>query len=223
MLAQGTRESWGTLCQLVSFAGLSVFVLAVLALHGLRANLDPGEHTISEYSLGGYGWLMRGGFLALGVAILTTAASLRLSYAPSWRRRIGLCLLAGGAIGLFLDAGFNTDRLRVPATFDGRIHGIGTAVLVLALPGAALVFGSDFLRTTLSPPKAKWLLILGAAQLGAIVFFELSPTTLRGWAERLVTVFAVATLGLLQSLCRTSARSVRPQSDPQESPVACYS
>jgi Protein of unknown function (DUF998) len=211
------REWWLALCQLVSFAGLSVFVLAVLALHGVRANLDPAERTISEYSLGSYGWLMRAAFLALGVGTLTTAASLRLGCGPSRRRRIGLLMLAGVAIGSFLDAGFNTDRLRVPETFDGTIHSVGTSVLALALPGAAFVFGFDFVRNSLSTPKAKGLLILGAAQLGAIVLFEMSPTTLRGWSERLVTVIAVATLGLLQNLSRTCAPSSRPRTTPYSS------
>lgn len=217
--SSAARQWWLALCQLVSFAALSVFVLAVLALHGLRADLDPAEHTISEYSLGSYGWVMRAAFLSLGVATLTTAASLRLSRGPSWRQRIGLLMLACGTIGLFLDAGFNTDHLRVPETFDGTIHGIGTSVVALALPGAAFVFGSDFVRDSVLRPKGKLLLILGAAQLGAIVFFETSPTTLRGWAERLIIVFAVATLGLLQNLSRTSARWVTVPHRRQTSPI----
>ena len=122
----------------------------------------------------------------------------------------GCFILAGMAIGLFLDAGFDTDHLRVPETFDGTIHGVGTWMQALALPVAAFVFGLDFVRHSISTLKARSLLILGAAQLGSIVLFELSPTTTRGWAERLVTVFAVATLGLLQVLSRADAPAIRP-------------
>ncbi len=210
-LFSSVRVFWLGVFHLMSFAGLSIFVGAVLALHGLRANLNPAEHTISEYSLGSYGWLMRAAFLALGVGTLTTAASLRLSYGPSGWWRIGLLMLAAMAIGLFLDAGFNTDHLRVPETVDGTIHSVGTWILALALPGAAFVFGSDFVRKPMSSQKARLLLSLAAAQLGAIVLFEMSPTTLRGWAERLVTVLALATLGLLQVLSRTHAQAGRPQ------------
>jgi hypothetical protein len=205
------RTFWLKWLHLASFAGLSVFVVAILALHGLQANLNPAEHTISEYSLGSYGWLMRVAFLALGVGTLTTAASLRLSWGSSGWRRIGLLLLAAMAIGLFLDARFNTDHLRVPETFDGTIHSVGTWILALALPGAAFVLGFDFLRNSISTLKARLLLILAAAQVGAIVLFEMSPTTLRGWAERLVTVLAVATLGCLQSLSRTRAQADQPR------------
>jgi hypothetical protein len=202
-----TKEPWLRLCQAVSFAGLCAFVLAVVALHGIRANLDPAEHTISEYSLGSYGWLMRAAFLALGVGTLVTGLSLRLSCGPSRRRLIGLFMLGGAAIGLLLDAGFNTDRLGVPETFDGAIHGVATLVLALALPGAAFVFGFDFVRHSNWRPIGTWLFILGTAQLGAVVVFEMSPTTVRGWSERLVAVCAVLTLGLLHNLSHTSAGS----------------
>jgi hypothetical protein len=210
-LSDGVRTDGLRLLHLVSFAGLSVFVLAILALHGLQANLDPAEHTISEYSLGSSGWLMRAAFLALGVGTLATAASLWLRFEPSRWRRVGLLLLVVMAIGLFLDAGFNTDQFRVPETFDGTIHGVGTWMQALALPVAAFVFGSDFVRHSISTPKARTLLILGAAQLGSILLFEMSPTTTRGWAERLVTVLAVATLGLLQVLSRTNAPAAEPR------------
>ena len=210
-LSPPVRAFWLGWLDLVSFAGLSVFVMAILALHGLRANLNPAEHTISEYSLGSYGWLMRTAFLALGVGTLTTAASLRLSCRPSGSRRMGVLLLAGTGFGLFLDAGFNTDHLRVPETVDGTIHSVGTWILALSLPGAAFVFGSDFLRNPISMRKGRLLLVLGAAQLAAIVLFEQSPTSSRGWAERLVTVLAVVTLGLLQTLSRKNAQAGRPR------------
>ncbi len=202
-----TSAVWLGPLRMVSFAGLSVFVLAILVLHGLQANLNPAEHTISEYSLGSYGWLMRTAFLALGLGTLTTAASLRLSCRPSELSRIGVLLLGSMAFGLFLDAGFNTDHPRVPETVDGTVHSVGTWILALALPGAAFVFGSDFVRHSISTKKATLLLVLGAAQLGAIVLFEMSPTTVRGWAERLVTVLAVIALGLLQVLARANAQA----------------
>lgn len=206
------RAVWLARLQLVGVAGFSAFVVAVLALHGIQPNLNPAEHTISEYSLGNYGWLMRAAFVAVGVGTLATAGSLRLRFGPcgAWRY-VGLLLLVAAVIGVFLVAGFNTDYLRVPETAHGTVHGVGTAVFVLALPGAAFVFGSDLVRNPNLRLKATVLLILGAAQLGAIVLFEHSPMTLRGWAERLVTVLAIATLGLLQVLSRTNERAGSPR------------
>ena len=206
------RVVWLGRLQLVGVAGLSAFVVAVLALHGIRANLNPAEHTISEYSLGSYGWLMRAAFVALGVGTLATAISVRIRYRiPGAWRHVAPVLLVGAAIGAFLDAGFNTDHLAVPETADGTVHSVGTAILVLALPGAAFVLGFAFVRNPTLALKAKVLLILGVAELGAIVLFEQSPMTVRGWAERSVTVFAIATLGLMQVLSRTNERTGSPQ------------
>ncbi len=57
-------EALGT----VGLAGLGTFVVAVVAMHLIRPDLDPMDRTISEYALGGSGWLMTLAWLALLVA-----------------------------------------------------------------------------------------------------------------------------------------------------------
>jgi hypothetical protein len=204
------RAFWLGRAHLLSVVGLSAFVVAISVLHGVRADLNPAEHTISEYSLGSYGWLMRAAFSALAVGALATAASFLLGRGPSGKwQLVGPLLLAAAAVGSLLDAAFNTDLVGVPETLHGTVHGVGTAVLVFALPGAAFVFGSDFVRNSTSTLTARLVLVVAAAQLGAIVLFVMSPMTTRGWAERLGTVLAVVSLGLLQVLSRTNERAGR--------------
>jgi len=217
-LSPPVRAVWLGRVHLLSIVGLSAYVVAILVLHGVRADLNPADHTISEYSLGSYGWLMRTAFLALAVAALATAASFLLSRGPSGKwRLIGPLLLAGAAVGSLLDAAFNTDHLGVPETVHGTVHGVGTAVLVFALPAAAFVFGSEFVRNSTSTLTARLVLVVAAAQLGAIVLFEMSPMTTRGWAERLGAVLAVVSLGLLQVLSRTNGRAGRTWTAAQHS------
>lgn len=141
------RPNWLLLSHVISFGGLAAFVVALLALHGLRGALNPVQHTVSEYSLGSYGWLMRVTFVALGLGVLATAVSLHLTPESSWWRRVGLLLLACTAIGLFLDAGYNTDHPRVPETVEGTVHGVGMLIICLTLPAATFVLGFDFTRT----------------------------------------------------------------------------
>ena len=212
------RAVWLGRVHLLSVVGLSAFVVAILVLHGVRADLNPAEHTISEYSLGSYGWLMRAAFSALAVGALATAASFFLSRGPSGKwQLVGPLLLVGTAVGSFLDAAFNTDQLGVAETVHGTVHGVGTAVFVFALPAAAFVFGSDFVRNSTSTLTARLVLVVAAAQLGAIFLFEMSPMTTRGWAERLGTVLAVVSLGLLQVLSRTNERAARTWTAAQHS------
>jgi hypothetical protein len=190
----------------LSLAGLATFVAIVLAFHGLRDDLNPAEHTVSEYSLGAYGWLMRAAFAALGCGVLATAVSLRLRFEPSARWRVGFLLLALAAIGLFLDAGYNTDHPRVPETPDGTVHGVGMLIVCLTLPAAAFVLGSALAQNSRAT-RARWLTLLGAGQLVAILGFEVSPTAARGLIERIAIALAVSALALLQSASRSPTRS----------------
>jgi Protein of unknown function (DUF998) len=186
------------IAQVVGLAGIAAFVFSVLALHGLRSDLNPAEHTVSEYSLGKYGWLMRAAFAALGLGALATAVGLRFRVEPSAWRRLGNWSLVATAAGLLLDAGFNTDHLRVRESFDGTLHGDGMLIICLTLPAVACILGADFVHCS-SSARARWLLALGPAQFIAILGFEVSPFAFRGLAERLAVTLGVATLVLLQS------------------------
>ena len=190
----------------VSFSGLAIFAAAVLALHGLRTGLNPAEHTVSEYSLGSWGWLMRGAFGALGIGVLAIALSLQVTMERSSWRRLGLLLVVGTAIGLFLDAGYNTDHPRVAETPAGTVHGFGMLLICITLPAAAFVLGLGLIRGSRLAIRARWVLVLGAADLVSILGFEMSPTTSRGLTERLAVAFAVATLALLRSLALSPVR-----------------
>lgn len=130
--------------QAVGLVGVACFVLAVVALHLLRGDLNPIQHTISEYSLGKFGWLMRTAFACLGIGTVATAASLRDRLRSTFWRNVGLLLLTGTAIGLIIDAGYNTDHLRVAETLDGAIHGDGMFIVCLTMPTAALILGTEF-------------------------------------------------------------------------------
>jgi hypothetical protein len=190
---------WLRIVHVAGWLGVTAFVVVVMAFHGLRGDLNPAEHTVSEYSLGRYGWLMRAAFGTLGLGALATAVGLRFRFEPSAWRQLGNLALAATAIGLFLDAGFNTDHLRVRETFDGTLHGDGMLIICLTLPAVAFTLGRDLVHSS-SSMRARWLLALGPAQLVAIFGFEVSPIAYRGLAERLAITLGVATLALSQSL-----------------------
>jgi Protein of unknown function (DUF998) len=197
------QTSWLRLVRLVSLAGIVGFVGAVAALHGLRGDLNPFEQTISEYSLGRYGWLMRGAFGAFGLAVLAIAIGVCLEFEPSISRLVGLGLLVAAAVGLFLDAGFNTDRLGVAETFDGAVHGDGMLILCLTLPSAAYVLGSGFVSSGWAF-RARVLQALGPAQVVAILGFEASPMTSRGLMERIAVGLGVASCALVHSILHSA-------------------
>ena len=175
------------------------FFAAVVGLHFLRPDLNPARHGISEYALARYGWLMRSAFVALGVGVLATAASLGSTFQLSIWLRVGLPLLVATAIGLFLQAGFNTDHLGIPETFDGAIHGDGILIVCLTLPVASYMLGSGLARSTRASTRPRWLQALGPLQLLAILAFQIGPKSYHGLIERIAVTMGIVTLVLLQS------------------------
>ncbi len=199
---QSERSWWIRLANFASVAGIALFVTALVILHGLRGDLNPYRHSISEYSIGKYGWLMRSAFFALGVGAVATAAALRFRLEPNARRRIGMLLLTATAIGFFVDAAFNTDHLGVQETFDGAIHGDGTLIICLTLPAVAYIFGSDFIHSSLAIRRARWLRILGPLQVIAILAFQFGPMAYHGLIERIAVAIGIVNLILLYSIAR---------------------
>ena len=86
---------WRSRLRIASAVGLVSFFGAVLVLEGIRANLNPGDHTISDYSLGSFGWLIRVAFVTLGFGVLATALSLRLAFQASNSAAGGVALARG--------------------------------------------------------------------------------------------------------------------------------
>lgn len=204
-------SAWLRLVQITGLAGIAAFVLALSALHGLRSDLNPIRHSISEYSLGRLGWLMRVGFACLGLGTLSTAACLQISLGRSLLRRVGLLLLIATSMGLFLEAAYNTDRLGIRETFDGAIHGDGLLVVCLTLPAAAFVLATE-IRRSVGPARGRWLQILAPVQLVVIIAFQVGPMGYHGLAERIAVLLGGACLVLLWSSTRVHTNE-RPGAD----------
>ncbi|MBK9976817.1 MAG: DUF998 domain-containing protein [Gemmatimonadetes bacterium] len=54
----------------LTLAASATAILALLALHALRADLSPATHMISEYAVGAHGWVMTLCFYAFALASL---------------------------------------------------------------------------------------------------------------------------------------------------------
>ena len=157
----------------VAAGSLVVYQALLLLLIGLRPDLDPSWHTISEWAIGPWGFLMSMGFVlsGLGYAGLAVALWPRLHRASG---RIGLALLivcAAGATGVGF---FTTDPLGsapVLPTPRGLAHILfGSAQLVL-LPWAALFISFSLARHGLSGTP-RWLLIgTGLIPIVGFLFF----------------------------------------------------
>lgn len=114
-------------------------LLAFIAAHVLRPDLDLSWTPISEHALGDYGVVMKGAFLALAAACATLSLSWRHTM-RGWQGVVAQISLALGSLGFALAAIFPGDSvLATPqiSTITGMVHGVG-AILADGVPLAAL-------------------------------------------------------------------------------------
>jgi hypothetical protein len=200
-----TPENFRDLAAAWAMAMAALFVMLLVALHIVRADLDPSWHMISEYAIGPMGWLMRAAFLALAVALLALAAAL-IPGARGWLAITGVVLLGIGAVGAAMGGLFAMDPVGTPmeqGTRSGMLHGVS---FMIGVPGTVL--GLTLLSAHLwrrpgwSSGRSLLLATVGWVWLTLIVFAvsmltlmskgASGPEFLVGWQNRaLVLAWAV--------------------------------
>jgi hypothetical protein len=203
----------------VALMANAVFVTVLGALHGLKADLDPSWHFLSEYAIGRWGWLMQGAFLALAVANLGTFAAIR-----PWLRttagKIGSALFLAGTAGTVLAGLCVTDPINTPPeaqTLSGTLHNLGGGLGLLGFVGT-LIFSVRLLRdpawrtARLAVGIATTLVVLGflysfvsIASLTAQHNGVFSPETPIGWPNRVGILSGCAWLAIVASQARRIA------------------
>jgi hypothetical protein len=203
----------------VALMANAVFVAVLGALHGLKADLDPSWHFLSEYAIGRWGWLMQGAFLALAVANLGTFAAIR-----PWLRttagKIGSALFLAGTAGTVLAGLCVTDPINTPPeaqTLSGTLHNLGGGLGLLGFVGT-LIFSVRLLRdpawrtARLAVGIATTLVVLGflysfvsIASLTAQHNGVFSPETPIGWPNRVGILSGCAWLAIVASQARRIA------------------
>lgn len=194
-----------------SLALAVAFGLLLVAVHLARPDLDPTWVPVSRYAIGPWGWLMTLAFVAWGgaPALLVAALWPRID---STAARIGLGLLAIGALGPLLAAVFPMDPLDTPAeqmTAAGMVHA-GAAVLGDALPVAAVVLTAarvwtDRAALWVAAGLAVATLIAASVAMGVMLpeSGQLGPDVQVGWFMR---AFALASVGWVGVAARATAQ-----------------
>jgi MFS family permease len=150
------------------------FVGLVAVLHGVRADLVPRAHVLSEYALGPTGWLMALAFFALAASFGALLMALWTSL-PGWRGVVGRAALVVAALGAAMGGLFPMDPIGTPpeqASASAQLHN-----LAFMLGGPGTLAAITFVNLTLARQPAwrgarRMLLITSAlAWLAMIVFF----------------------------------------------------
>ena len=134
-------------------ASLAVAVLAVatfvaiMALHGLRGEIDPVRQVMSEYANGSHGRVMSVVFYGFGLSSL--ALAVRLRHGIGTLRPIFLVplLLAAAGLALIASGLFEVERPLVPDTVEEVLHSYASiaafVLLVSAMTAVSLACRTD--------------------------------------------------------------------------------
>jgi hypothetical membrane protein len=181
-----TSAAISTRAARLAIVAIVSYQILLIVLIFVRPDLAPSWHTISEWAIGPYGWIMSGAFLISALSYAALFVMLK-SQLHGGLGRLGLgilliCVIGATAVGIF-----TTDPmpLHFPLSTRGTLHVIfGTSQLVL-LPFAALLINLSLARNSEAWRPARRVLLstaglplfgfLGFAAYSAIFVFPLGP------------------------------------------------
>ena len=172
-----TSAAISTTAAHVAIGAIVSYQVLLIVLIFLRPDLDPSWHTISEWAIGRYGWLMSGGFLLSALSYAAVFVVLRLQVRDAIGR-IGLGIFLMCVIGALGVGIFTTDPMpiRPPLSTTGTLHVIfGTSQLVL-FPFAALLINLSLARKNETWARSRrvlfWTAGLPLFGFGAFVLYS---------------------------------------------------
>ena len=189
-----------------ALAGIALFVMAAVALHLLRPELDPVHSQMSLYLIGPWGPLLQAAYVALSAAMVGLAWDARRSAPPASRSAAPLLMFVLGGVCLSITAYAWMDLPGVDASMEGLLHGI-TAQGAFLFTTTGLVLQA--LRLRHEPRwrrQARWLLPWAVACFGAIWVLALWRELPRGLAQKVVIASIVCWLAAMSLHMRRLAR-----------------
>jgi hypothetical membrane protein len=196
-----TSAAISTTTARLAIVAIVSYQILLIALIFLRPNLAPSWHTISEWAIGPYGWIMSAAFLISALSYAALFVMLK-SQLHGTLGRMGLGILLIGAIGATGVGIFTTDPmpLHFPLSTRGTLHVIfGTSQLVL-LPFSALLINLRLVRNNEARGAARRVL-LWTAGLPLFGFLSFAVTRLFSCfpQARVLMVPALTSAGLRDS------------------------
>ena len=137
-----TPTQGATVKGIVALAFTSLFAIALVTVHVIEPETNFGP--VSLYSLGPFGFVMRTGFVVLGLAFFSIVAGLWGRARATTLYRVDLITLSIAGAGLVIVGAFNTDAIGTPSTLSGLIHTSAANVWSISASVGILLFAMAF-------------------------------------------------------------------------------
>jgi hypothetical protein len=135
----------------VAIAAAVVTTLLLVCLRVLSPEFDPSYRMISEYALGGYGWVLSMTFLAWGISSCSLALAIR-SRVRTRGGRVGVAFLVVAGLGQAMASVFDIR--------NDTMHSLAGALGILGMPVAAVLVTVSLIRDPDWTPVRQRLLVL---------------------------------------------------------------
>lgn len=123
----------------LAFAGVAVFAFTCLAAQFLRSDLDWARAPLSFYLLGEYGWVVRGAYFILGVALVLLGWGYYRTLSAPARSSTPLLLFCFAGVSLDITALADSHTGDGPLSWEGVVHGLAATVAFLCVTSAMLL------------------------------------------------------------------------------------
>jgi hypothetical protein len=120
----------------------SLFAVTLVTVHVIEPETNLGP--VSLYSLGPFGFVMRTGFILLGLAFFAIVAGLRGRARATTLYSVDLIMLSIAGAGLVIIGAFNTDAIGTPSTLSGLIHSTAANIWSVSASVGILLFAMAF-------------------------------------------------------------------------------
>lgn len=193
----------------MALVGITCFLIAAVALHLLRPDLDAVESQMSLYLVGPWGPLLQGAYAALGMAIATLAIGLYRALALPARSAAPVLMLVLAAVSLATTAYAWMDLPGVDASLEGLVHGISAQGAFLFATSGMVLQAMRLRHDAQWRRQSRWLLPWAIACFAAIWVLALWRDAPRGLAQKAVIAMIVGWLAATAALLWQRVRTQR--------------
>src|SRR5215203_2634998 len=197
----------------VAIVGVAYFVVIIVVLHFLRADLNPIRRPTSEYAVGPYGFLMTSAFFSMSLASFALVIGLHQGISQRARSQVGLGLLGIWGVGVLIAMTFPIDVEGAPQTISGTIHGINGRLAFLSLTAGAIMVSRRFKQDERWRPFHRTAVLLSLVMLAAFIATFVNLATGAGFAGLGQRIF-LAAFATWFFLTATRLRSIATGSVP---------
>jgi alpha-beta hydrolase superfamily lysophospholipase len=166
---------------LISLWGHSLFIVLVMLLHFIRADISPQTHFVSEYAVGDYAWIQTTAFFVLGIAGLCLMAGL---FAHIKASILSFITFLFWCIGVFLIAIFPTDLSEAIPTKVGDIHVFAAQFAFINLGATMILLGFNFKQNDKWQKISSVSWFFGITSFLILMALVLSPIPIKGFIQR---------------------------------------